>query len=58
MPAAAPATCDKSVLDRNLKMVRRLGITGAPTLFFPSGDRMTGAMSAMQLEELLTRTGS
>ena len=30
MPAPAPMTCDKSVLDRNLQMVRKLGITGAP----------------------------
>lgn len=56
MPAPAPMTCDKSVLDRNLQMVRKLGITGAPTFFFPSGDRMTGAMSAMQLEKLLAAT--
>lgn len=57
MPAPMPSTCDKSVLDRNLQMVRKLGITGAPTFFFPSGDRTTGAMTAMQLERILAQTG-
>ena len=52
-PAAAPG-CDSSVLTRNLQLAGRYGIGGAPTFFFPTGDRMTGAVSADQFEEILS----
>ena len=52
-PAPAPADCDASVLQRNLQLTGRYNITGAPTFFFPTGDRMTGAVSAEQFESLL-----
>lgn len=53
-PAAAPVGCDSSVLDRNLSLAGRYNVTGAPTFFFPTGDRYTGAVSAEQFSELLT----
>ena len=49
-PAPAPADCDASVLQRNLQLTGRYTITGAPTFFFPTGDRLTGAVSAEQFE--------
>ena len=54
-PAPAPEGCDASVLQRNARLMSRYNITGAPTLFFPSGDRMTGAMTPEQLESRLQR---
>ncbi|MDO5532660.1 DsbC family protein [Sutterella sp.] len=52
-PPEAPADCDASVMQRNLSLAGRYNITGAPTFFFPSGERMTGAVSADQFEEIL-----
>lgn len=52
-PPEAPETCDASVLRRNLQLAGRYGITGAPTFFFPSGERLTGAVPAQQFEEML-----
>ena len=52
-PPAAPQNCDSSVLTRNLKLAGRYSIGGAPTFFFPTGDRMTGAVSAEQFEGIL-----
>ena len=51
-PPAAPQNCDSSVLTRNLKLAG-YSIGGAPTFFFPTGDRMTGAVSAEQFEGIL-----
>ena len=52
-PPEASADCDASVLDRNLSLAGRYNITGAPTFFFPTGDRMTGAVSADQFRSIL-----
>ena len=38
---------------RNASLMSRFNITGAPTMFFPSGARISGAIPAEQLEELL-----
>ncbi len=54
-PADAPAGCDASILDRNLRLVGRYNITGAPTFFFPTGDRRTGAMPAEDFEAILAQ---
>lgn len=53
-PAAVPSSCDASVLQRNLLLANRFNVTGAPTFFFKTGDRHTGAMSPQQLESMLT----
>ena len=52
-PQPAGVTCDSSVLMRNASLTSRFNITGAPTMFFPSGARISGAIPAEQLEELL-----
>lgn len=52
-PEPAGVTCDASVLMRNASLMSRHNITGAPTMFFPSGARISGAVPAAQLEELL-----
>lgn len=53
-PAPAAAGCDSSVLQRNLALMNRFHISAAPTFFFKSGVRTTGAMPAAQLEELVS----
>ena len=52
-PPVAASNCDDSVLDRNLSLAGRYNITGAPTFFFSSGDRMTGAVNADQFRSIL-----
>ncbi len=52
-PESAPPTCDASVLRRNYELSHRFNVTGAPTMFFPSGERYTGAITTAQLEQLL-----
>ena len=42
-PNSVLAGCDTSMLQRNLVLANRLNVTGAPTFFFKSGDRVTGA---------------
>lgn len=53
---AAPkreASCDISVLDRNIRLGEKLGITGTPTVFVPSGMRVPGAAGIEYLEKML-----
>ncbi len=52
-PPEASDGCDASVLKRNLTLAGRYNVTGAPTFFFPTGDRMTGAVSAEQFRDIL-----
>jgi len=49
----AKASCDASVLERNLALGRKHKITGTPTLFFEDGSRVPGAIDAQQVEQLL-----
>ncbi|MEP6971491.1 MAG: DsbC family protein [Betaproteobacteria bacterium] len=51
-PAAA-ASCDVSVLTRNVEFGRKHKINGTPTLFFVDGSRVPGAISAAQVEKFL-----
>lgn len=53
-PNSVLAGCDTSMLQRNLVLANRLNVTGAPTFFFKSGDRVTGAMAASQFEKLVS----
>jgi thiol:disulfide interchange protein DsbC len=45
MPPAS-ASCDTSVLQRNLQLGQKLNINGTPTTFVTSGQRIVGARSA------------
>ena len=48
----AKLTCDTPI-DRNLALAQKLGINATPTLIFPDGRMMAGAMSADRIDELL-----
>lgn len=52
-PVVSVAGCDTSVLQRNLALAHRYNVTAAPTFFFKSGDRSTGAMPSYQLNKIL-----
>lgn len=49
-----PATlsCDTPI-DRNLALAQQLGVNATPTLIFPDGRMMAGAMSAEKIDEML-----
>ena len=50
-----PAKCKTSVVDENIKLGEKLGITGAPTLVLPDGRVMSGYRDAKSLKELIDR---
>ena len=52
-PAPSPG-CDASALDRNREFGRKHQITGTPTLLFADGRRTPGALTAAQVDKLLT----
>jgi len=47
------AQCDGTPMDRVLALGQRLMVRGTPTLFFPSGRRLSGALPAEQLQARL-----
>ena len=49
----AEGKCDYSALHRNLEIGRELGITGTPTIIFPDGSRVSGALTPDQIEARL-----
>lgn len=51
-PGSVLAGCDTSVLQRNMELAVRNNVRGAPTMFFPNGTRLNGAISAEQLESV------
>ncbi|MDO4905692.1 MAG: DsbC family protein [Lautropia sp.] len=46
-------SCDTAVVDEFLELGRKLQVTGTPTLFFPDGKRVPGAIPAERLEQML-----
>ena len=54
----APAACDTSALQRNLAFGKKYKITGTPTLIFPNGSRVPGAIGAQDVEKRLADAGS
>jgi protein-disulfide isomerase len=46
-------SCDERPLDDTRALGAKLRINSTPTLFLPSGKRVSGALSAAQLEEAL-----
>lgn len=55
-PAAPSPGCDTTALERNRDFGRKHQISGTPTLLFADGRRVPGAISAAQLEKLLSET--
>lgn len=43
--------CDTTVIDRNLALGKKLGVTGTPTVFLADGRRMIGAFPSDRLEK-------
>ena len=58
-PVPAVATgCDTNALVRNVELGRSNRITGTPTIIFPDGSRVPGAVDNKQLEKLMAERGS
>jgi thiol:disulfide interchange protein DsbC len=55
-PTAAPS-CDNPV-DKLVQFGTQRGINATPTLVFANGDRVPGAISAAQIEKLLSSSKS
>jgi len=43
--------CDTKVVDENIKLAEKLGISGTPALIFPSGRLVPGAIEAKAIIE-------
>jgi thiol:disulfide interchange protein DsbC len=53
---AGRSDCD-TPLEKNLALGQKLRVTGTPTLFFTSGERIPGAISLAELEQMLAKAG-
>jgi thiol:disulfide interchange protein DsbC len=51
-PPAAPADC-KHPLQQTLELGQKAGVNGTPTIFFPDGSRLPGAVPLAQIEARL-----
>jgi len=47
--------CKTSVVDDNMKLAEKLGITGAPTLIMPDGRLVPGFLDANALKEYIDK---
>jgi len=47
-PLPAPS-CETSVIDDNIKLAGKLGISGTPAVIFPNGTLIPGAMDAAEI---------
>ncbi|WP_313069745.1 DsbC family protein [Melaminivora sp.] len=56
MPVAA--SCDTAALQRNLAFGRKHKITGTPTLIFPDGTRVPGAIAAQDVDKRLNEAAA
>lgn len=52
---AVQGNCNTEVLQRNLMLAAKLGLRGSPALFFPTGEKVNGAIPANALEEILSQ---
>ena len=48
--------CNTNVIDENIQLAARLRITGTPTLVFPDGTKVSGAMDANTLLGLINKS--
>jgi thiol:disulfide interchange protein DsbC len=56
-PAKTMGQCDTAALDRNVEFGRKHRVQGTPALFFEDGTRKPGAISAADVEKLLSAAG-
>lgn len=45
--------CETKVVDENIKLAEKLGISGTPTIIFPNGDLVSGALDAKKIIEMI-----
>ena len=57
-PPIAAASCDSSVVTRNVALGRRLSVTGTPTIIFSNGERVSGALPLADLEQKLNQAAN
>ncbi|MCK0509504.1 DsbC family protein [Aromatoleum anaerobium] len=53
----ASASCDSSVVERNVTLGQKLRINGTPTMFLADGRRLGGYLPAAELEQALLEVG-
>lgn len=51
----AGSDCDTTAVLKNLQLGRSMRVNGTPTLFFTNGERVSGAITAAEVEDLLKR---
>ncbi|QEA12382.1 DsbC family protein [Comamonas flocculans] len=56
--APPAASCDVGALQRNLALGRKHKITGTPTLIFPDGSRVPGAIAGAEVDQRLNALAS
>ena len=49
----ASPSCETDVVDKNLQIASKLGVSGTPTLIFTDGTRASGAMQKEALLQLI-----
>jgi thiol:disulfide interchange protein DsbC len=52
-PPKAPASCDDGAIERNLALSRRIHVNGTPAILLEDGNRIPGAVGAVELEKRL-----
>jgi thiol:disulfide interchange protein DsbC len=52
-PPKAPAGCDDGAIERNLALSRKIHVNGTPAILLEDGNRIPGAVSAVELERRL-----
>jgi thiol:disulfide interchange protein DsbC len=52
-PPKAAAGCDDSAIDRNLALSRKIHVNGTPAIVLEDGNRIPGAVGAVELEKRL-----
>lgn len=45
--------CETKVVDENIKLAEKLGISGTPTIIFPNGNLVSGALDAKKIIEMI-----
>jgi thiol:disulfide interchange protein DsbC len=52
-PPKAAANCDSTAIDRNLALSRKIHVSGTPAILLEDGNRIPGAVGAVELERRL-----
>ena len=52
-PPKAPAGCDDGAIERNLALSRKIHVNGTPAILLEDGNRIPGAVGAVELEKRL-----